>query len=146
GSAARAPGRPAVRAGRARADRAEPAPAGLAAGRAPPRLASTQATRVPATPARLATAPATRNRSIFCDGKPPFWGAFFLSPGDGVYSAAATSRQPRCRRQRSIHSFVSFSCAPFWDRRRRKVRKSTRSRSWSWLKQENTTVSVPVTG
>src|SRR5207248_3208829 len=71
----RAPGRPAARAG---LGQPAPAPAGLAAGRAPPRLAPTRATRVPATPARLATAPATRNRSIFCDGKPPFRGGFLF--------------------------------------------------------------------
>src|SRR5580692_185789 len=63
-----------------------------------------------------------------------------------LYSAATAGRSPRCCRQRSTHSLVSFSCTPFCDRRRRRVRKSTRSISWSWLKQEKTTVSVPVTG
>jgi len=37
-------------------------------------------------------------------------------------------------------------CTPFWRRRWRKQAKSTRSSSWSWLKQENTTDSLPVTG
>jgi hypothetical protein len=63
-----------------------------------------------------------------------------------THSAAACSRQPSRLRQRSTQSLVSFSWAPFWDSRRRRVGKSTRSSSWSWLKQEKTTVSVPVAG
>ncbi len=46
-----------------------------------------------------------------------------------LYSAAIAGRSPKCCRQRSTHSFVSFSWAPFCDRRRRRVRKSTRSMS-----------------
>ena len=49
------------------------------------------------------------------------------------------SRRPRRRRQRSTHSLVSFSCTAFWPRRSCSTRKSTRSSSWSWLKQEKTT-------
>ena len=55
-------------------------------------------------------------------------------------------RRPRVRSERSIHRRVSFSCTPFWARRARRLSKSTRSRSWSWLKQENTTLSTPVAG
>ena len=36
--------------------------------------------------------------------------------------------------------------APCLRSRWRRLAKSTRSSSWSWLKQENTTVSLPVTG
>src|SRR5262249_5975135 len=60
--------------------------------------------------------------------------------------SAAVCRKPRCRSERSIHSRVSFSCTPFWLSRARRLSKSTRSRSWSWLKQENTTLSTPLTG
>src|ERR1700746_2171795 len=55
-------------------------------------------------------------------------------------------RSPKCCRQRATESLVGFSWTPFCDSRRRKVRKSARSISWSWLKQEKSTVSVPVTG
>src|SRR5262249_32687994 len=60
--------------------------------------------------------------------------------------SAAVCRNPRCRSERSVHSRVSFSCTPFWLSRARRLSKSTRSRSWSWLKQENTTLSTPLTG
>src|SRR5262249_11182496 len=60
--------------------------------------------------------------------------------------SAAVCRRPRWRSERSIHSRVSFSCTPFWLSRARRLSKSTRSRSWSWLKQENTTLSTPLTG
>src|SRR2546428_218332 len=66
-----------------------------------------------------------------------------LKPGE---KATREDIIPRCRSERSTHSRVSFSCTPFWLSRARRLSKSTRSRSWSWLKQENTTLSTPLTG
>ena len=47
---------------------------------------------------------------------------------------------------RSIQSLVSFSWTLFWDRRCLRLSNRTWSSGWSWLKQEKTTVSLPVAG
>src|SRR3954447_24435851 len=58
-------------------------------------------------------------------------------------TSSALSSLPR---QRASHLRVSFSCVAFWPSRSLRQSQSTRSRGWSWLKQEKTTVSSPVTG
>src|SRR5580692_1223345 len=46
----------------------------------------------------------------------------------------------------SSHALLSFSCIELARRRSRRLRKSTASSSWSWLKHVKTTRSLPVCG
>ena len=67
-----------------------------------------------------------------------------LPPQDDSFGGRSAAAQPLEAAVDPLR--VSFSCTPFCPRRWRRPAKSTRSSGWSWLKQENTTVSSPVTG
>jgi hypothetical protein len=46
-------------------------------------------------------------------------------------TGCGSGRTPNCRRQRSIHCLVSFSCTPFCESRVRRLLQSTWSSCWS---------------
>src|SRR3954466_3684266 len=73
------------------------------------------------------------------DATSPGWrGRIVSRPETRTGSCYGRERAPESTSTWSIQRAVSFSCTPFWPRRWRSPPKSTRSSSWSWLKQENT--------
>ena len=52
-------------------------------------------------------------------------GRFEVTRRSAYATTCGSGRTPSCRRQRSIHCLVSFSCTPFCDRRVRRLLQST---------------------